>query len=206
MSRMKPFTGRYGRLVVIGRPFQKTYGTQGKTVKMVECKCDCGRVCTTSAEHLRNGKATSCGCYRTEFFTTHGQSETREYWIWSSMIQRCTNPENKAYPKYGGRGITVHKRWLSFENFIKDMGQRPSESLSLDRLDNNKGYSKSNCKWRTDKQQCRNTRRNHFLTHKGKTRCLAEWGEVTGIKAACLRARLKRGWSIVRALETPKKN
>lgn len=123
--------------------------------------------------------------------------------VWYDMNQRCTNPKCASYKNYGARGIKVCAEWReSFDAFLRDMGYRP-EGLTLDRLDNSDGYHKENCAWRTMKEQLRNTRRNTLLTLNGVTHCLAEWVEVTGIPRKQLSNRLRRGWSVERALTTP---
>ena len=116
------------------------------------------------------------------------------------MIARCYNPNNAAYNRYGGRGITVCKRWRKFENFLADMGNRPSSKYSIDRIDNSGNYTRENCKWSTMKEQCRNRRNNRLLTLNGETHCVAEWVDIVGIRSDTIRARLKRGWSVERAL------
>lgn len=130
---------------------------------------------------------------------THKQSYTKLYRTWASMKDRCTNKRSKEYKRYGGRGIELCKRWMSFENFYKDMGDRP-DGLSLDRIDNNKGYSPSNCRWATASQQSRNTSRNINLTHMGKTMCLSDWSKYVGITKASLRKRLLSGKTVEVAL------
>lgn len=134
----------------------------------------------------------------------HGHSPHRgaspTYRTWSGMIQRCKNPNEPAFNRYGGRGITVCDDWLNFEGFLADMGERP-KGKSLDRIDNNGGYCPENCRWATRKEQSNNTRTNRRITYKGKTKTLAEWSRCTGIKPSTLRTRLWRGWSIRRALE-----
>jgi hypothetical protein len=121
--------------------------------------------------------------------------------IWSSMVRRCTNPRNKAFPAYGGRGITVCDRWRDFTNFLADMGECP-EGLSIDRKDNDKGYEPGNCRWATQSEQCRNTRRNVILTLNGVSHCLVEWAEITGINYGTLNDRIRRGWSDADVLQT----
>lgn len=117
------------------------------------------------------------------------------------MIQRCTNHKNKYYPNYGGRGITVCQEWRdSFENFLKDMGECPSKH-QIDRIDNNGGYRKENCRWVTPKTNSRNRRDNRLETHNGKTQCLAAWAEEIGINIKTLGSRLRNGWSIENALK-----
>lgn len=106
----------------------------------------------------------------------HGRSGTLLHKIWDTMIQRCTNPKSPRFMLYGGRGITVCKRWRKFENFLKDMGEKPI-GLTLERKNNAKGYFPSNCCWATQKQQCRNRSNNRLVIHNGKTKTLVEWCE-----------------------------
>ena len=129
---------------------------------------------------------------------------TSEYRIWSGMKSRCRNKNNKDYSNYGGRGITISNRWLnSFDNFLKDMVERKSSTHSIDRINNNKGYSKENCKWSTSKEQLRNKRNNRLITFEGETKCMAEWVEKFSISRFALYKRLKAGWSIKNALTKP---
>lgn len=118
------------------------------------------------------------------------------------MIQRCCDSGSKDFKNYGARGIKVCDRWLSFENFIADMGARPA-GKSLNRKDNNGDYTPENCEWATLVDQARNTRANRRETHNGKTLCLAEWAELAGLKYNTLSGRLHLGWSFSRAIETP---
>jgi hypothetical protein len=122
------------------------------------------------------------------------------------MKQRCLNPNNQSFSKYGGRGIVLDPRWESFTEFLADMGERP-EGTSIDRIDNTKGYSKDNCRWATRKQQQRNRSANTVWTLDGVSRCVTEWAEVVGCKPHTLFERVNRhGWSIERALTTPPMN
>lgn len=136
----------------------------------------------------------------------HGLSYMPEYRAWQMMRLRCTEPTNAAYPDYGGRGIRVCERWQnSPENFVADMGPKPSPKHELDRIDNNAGYSPENCRWATRKQNCRNRRTNAHLTVNGETRTLAEWCEVYGVRGDTVMWRIKRlGWSPEAALTTPR--
>ncbi len=165
------------------------------------CRCQCGTTAPVRGAHLTSGLSTQCKrCRR----ATHGQAGASEYTTWQSMLQRCCNPNNCNYKRYGDRGIRVCGRWQkSFANFLADMGPRPSSRHSIDRIDNSLGYSKDNCRWATTKEQSRNTRSNHKVTHDGKTMCLAEWAEETGIARHNLQHRLKQGWSVERALTEP---
>jgi len=118
------------------------------------------------------------------------------------MRSRCNNPRRNVYTTYGGRGIAITPHWDRFENFLADMGVRP-EGTSLDRIDPNIGYSKDNCRWVTQKEQCRNKRNNRVLTYRGLSQTVTEWAEHIGIKDSTLRGRLTRGWSVEAALTTP---
>jgi hypothetical protein len=120
------------------------------------CRCECGTTKVIWGANLRQGLTHSCGCSK----IVHGLRRTNEYRTWRGIKERCLNPNNKDYINYGGRGITVCERWVnSFENFIKDMGKKPSPELSIDRINNDKGYSPDNCQWATKSQQSRNQRK-----------------------------------------------
>ena len=135
----------------------------------------------------------------------HGEAwKTSEYGIWQALIQRCTNPNSVNWHKYGARGIQVCDAWRnSYQNFLRDVGRRPTVHHSLDRIDNDKGYYPENCKWVTSKQQARNTRWNRQLKINGKTACVAEWAEVSGIKPNTITCRLRKGWAPERAVFEP---
>jgi hypothetical protein len=126
------------------------------------CICDCGNEKIVDTTSLKNGHIKSCGCLNKErvieVHTKHGKHKTTEYKAWGSMIQRCTNKKNAFYNDYGGRGISICDSWFNFANFYKDIGDRPSNNHSLDRIDTNLGYFKENCKWSTREEQQRNKR------------------------------------------------
>jgi hypothetical protein len=133
----------------------------------------------------------------------HGMYASRIYGLWASMIQRCTNPKNPAYHSYGGRGITVCDRWMIFENFYTDMGDKPPK-LTLDRIDNSKGYSKENCRWATRHEQGNNRRTNTIISFNGKKQTLSQWSKETNLSPMCIMGRLRSGWPIDKALTYPK--
>lgn len=126
------------------------------------CSCRCGNTLLVVSASLRNGNTRSCGCRQIELATTHGHNnggrKTGTYIRWQAMRDRCSNPNNSKYSYYGGRGIRVCKRWKSFQAFLKDMGECP-RSLTLERVDNDKGYTPSNCVWATRKEQIANRRK-----------------------------------------------
>ncbi len=198
-SVRKDLTGqRFGRLTVVGYVGNKNANSQWF------CNCDCGKSTTlaTSALLRKDRPYRSCGCGMIQ--KKHGMSETPEHHAWRSMYQRCNNPNNPQYHLYGGRGISVCPRWReSFENFLADMGPRPEANYSVDRIDNDKGYSPDNCRWANDLEQSNNTRHNRRITFGGETHTLAEWAKITGISKSGLRWRLASGWSIADTLTTP---
>lgn len=132
----------------------------------------------------------------------HGCRHTRAYNIWCGMRSRCNNPNSPAYANYGGRGITVDPRWDKFSNFIEDM-EHPVNGMTLERLDNDKGYSKANCIWATRTEQGRNKRNNILVTIEGETLPLSAWAERSGIKYATVHRRIVMGWSPEDAVRTP---
>lgn len=203
-ARVKDLSGqRFGRLLVVRYAGLDKYGRARWL-----CCCDCGGEHTAQGGNLRTAHTKSCGCLSPDInrrqFVTHGKHGTVEYRAWSHMIQRCFNPNNKRYANYGGRGISVCERWrCSFANFLTDMGRKPSPQHSLDRIDNDGNYEKSNCRWTLAKQQNQNRSNNRLLTFDGETKVLADWAEAYGIQRTTLRDRLNAGWSIERALTEP---
>ena len=117
-----------------------------------------------------------------------------EYEVWRNMIRRCTRETHPDYDAYGARGISVCREWMSFETFIRDMGERPSPSHSLDRFDNDGDYCPGNCRWATAEQQNRNRRNNRWITVDDQTMLLSEWAELAGVHPSTIHKRLKRGW------------
>lgn len=190
-----------------GKTFNKllivSFSHRYKNKNFWHCICSCGKQTIIETYSFSSGKAKSCGCIKRTIKPrlTHGQSHTSEFHIWQGMKARCYNKMSHAFDDYGGRGIVVCNEWInSFETFFKEMGPRPSPLHSLDRIDNNLGYSKQNCRWATQKQQCRNKRINNNYTHNGVTKCLKEWAEFYTIPYKLLWRRLKHGWSFEEAI------
>ena len=189
MSVFKDLSGqKFNKLTIIERS-----PNRGRYRTMWHCKCDCGNTTIVNADNLKYGRTKSCGCLNVGNIV-HGFSRTTENMIWNAMNQRTRNKNNKDYDRYGGRGITVCKRWSKFENFLKDMGPRP-KGLSLDRIDNDKGYSPENCRWATSSEQARNTRRNNRITIDGVTKLVTDWFKESPVCIATYYHRKKRGFS-----------
>lgn len=131
----------------------------------------------------------------------HGKADSPEYKVWNNMYSRCLNPNHPRYKDWGGRGIIIAEEWLTFAGFYADMGDRPSDRHTLERKDNTLGYSKGNCYWATTAEQALNRRSNVHLTHDGITLTLKEWADRTGLHPVTISSRLRRGYSVAKALE-----
>jgi len=196
-----PIGARFSRLVVIGEAFKR----DGRY--RVACRCDCGAELVVRCLSLVNKNTSSCGCLQREAVASlnrrHGMSKTPTYVSYLNMVNRCTDPANKKFPDYGGRGIAVCSSWLkSFDNFLADMGERPTNS-TLERIETNGDYEPGNCRWASWKDQQNNKRSNRLLEHAGETMTLQQWADRTGISRGVIFHRLQRGWSIERTLTTP---
>ena len=201
--RFKDLTGmKFNRLTVI------RYAGRRKRDSTWECICDCGIRKTISRGALTHKRGTiSCGCIKKEKII-HGHARrgkpSSEFISWGQMIQRCTNPNNKKYPSYGGRGILIAPRYLIFQNFLNDIGPKPGPEYSIDRINNNGNYEPGNIRWATPKEQMRNLRKNVIITFRGESRTLPEWAEIVGIASNTIRARLlSYGWPAEKALTQP---
>ena len=188
---------RYGKLTVVRRTANDK---NGRT--MWECKCDCGKTKIVKGKYLMNGETQSCGCLRSEVLISrnykHGLSDHDYYQTWCGIKNRCYNKNEKSYKSYGGRGIEVCDRWLnSFENFLKDMGQKPAPNMSIDRIDVNGNYEPSNCRWANSQQQGENQRKVRKIKNSlgqifaSQTRASLDTGIKRTSISGCLRGRIK---------------
>jgi hypothetical protein len=208
MGAVKNIAGeQFGRLLVLRRDGSR-YGQAAWA-----CRCACGNEFSVSGSSLRTGATRSCGCLNNEVRAergrqsrTHGHAVARSptYCSWHHAKARCNWPAHHAFADYGGRGIKMCERWLdSFENFLADMGPRPT-GKTLDRYPNPNGdYEPGNCRWATWTEQAQNSRRTRLITLRGETKCMSEWARVLGVAPRVLCDRLKRGWPIERALTIP---
>lgn len=173
------------------------------------CLCDCGRKTVVRQAHLRSGRTRSCGCLKRETdakrFLTHGRSETPEFRVWGAMLERCYSPNHISYPLYGGRGIRVCHQWRrSFEQFMRDMGPRPSWG-SLERIDNHSDYSPDNCRWATAFEQANNKRNNRLIEFQGRALTARAWARLLGVPPKRIEKRIRAGWTADKALTQPPK-
>lgn len=188
---------RFGRLTVIGFSHKRGHNAYYK------CHCECGGIKFNQKSDLLSGKTKSCGCLLREATrarsTTHGKSKTQAYRRWTNMFDRCENHKTMSYKFYGGRGIKVCKRWSRFENFFLDMGDVP-DGMSLERINNNKNYSPSNCIWANKITQANNTRANIIINFLGEKFTAKQASVLFGINYQTLVSRIKAKWSHDRAL------
>lgn len=186
MGKLVDLTGRrFGMLTVISRANNKGEET------MWNCQCDCGSISVVQGNNLRRGKTKSCGCQRIK----HGKKGTRLYNIWGGMKKRCNCPTHMWYKRYGGRGITVCDEWNNdFQAFYDwAMSHGYSDDLTIDRIDNDKGYSPDNCRWASETEQKNNRSNNQIVEIDGKSQTLAQWSEDTRILYGTLYRRYKKG-------------
>lgn len=207
---MKDITGkRFGRLIVQTHSrtlcYMRNSRRQYRTYWL--CACDCGANKEILGNSLTRGLTQSCGCLQKErcieASRTHGMSRTDTYNIWQKMLKRCNDPSCSGFCRYGGRGITVCPRWFMFENFLEDMGVRPSKNHSIDLIDNNGNYEAANCRWATAVQQANNRRTNSPLTVNGITLNISQWAERLGVLDKTLYERLAKGWAAERIILQP---
>ena len=203
MKRLDLTNKEYGRLVVLSLAYTKN----GRT--FWNCKCSCGNEKIILGKDLQNGHIRSCGCLRVEIsrsrMTTHGATDSRLYNIWTSMKARCeTSKKQKFIKDYQNRGIKICAEWHDFSVFQKwALENGYKDNLSIDRIDNNGNYCPENCRWADNFTQANNKRNNHWLTYNNKTQTIAQWSKELGMKYNALNERLRKGWSVERALSTP---
>jgi hypothetical protein len=167
-------------------------------------RCDCGSIKSIRVTNFYSKNCKSCGCMQGRFGSRGGNYGTPEYKAWLGMRGRCLYEPGRSYPRYGGRGITICDRWLqSADNFIEDMGRRPSKNHSLDRINNNLGYEPSNCRWATRIEQANNKSNNRILTVLGVSKSVAEWSREMSVSTVTIFSRLKWGWSDEDAVMKP---
>lgn len=164
MTAVRDLAGqRFGRLLVLQRA-----GSSRDGKACWECECSCGTTAVVTGRNLTGGTTQSCGCLHREemsaLFRKHGMTGSKVHQAWKGMHQRCRNQNGKNHKHYGGRGINVCERWGVFDNFYADMGDPPSDSHSIDRIDVNGNYEPNNCRWATPSEQVRNRRKSNPIT------------------------------------------
>lgn len=212
---------KFGRWTVIERG-EDHFTKSCVRLTMWNCVCDCGTHKLVSAQALRKGTSTSCGCYakenssrllakRNKENAKHGASKERLHAVWNSMVNRCYNKNNNCFQLYGARGISVCEEWkndyMEFKKWALENGYDELAEYSkctIDRIDNSKGYAPNNCRWVTAKEQANNRRNNVTITAFGKTQNLLAWSKETGINYGTLRTRIvKNKWNVEKALTEP---
>lgn len=196
---------RIGSMIVVAEGQRRTF-PGGLTHRQWICECECGNRIERPWHWLNSGRYKSCGCRREELINASkikhghciGRKPSKTYMIWRQMLSRCDNPKNKRYADYGGRGIWVSPQWRSFENFLDDMGEAP-EGLSIDRIDNDSGYCKDNCRWATKPVQRRNARNTTFVLADGERLCLSDACARAGVDSASVYRTARRDGLTVQA-------
>lgn len=202
MSKLIDLTGqRFAKLTVIKRAENYKHG-----IVAWECLCDCGNTTVVRSGNLKSGAVKSCGCLNKISYTaTHKESKTPLYRKWKSMLYRCENKKHIAYKDYGARGITVCEEWhdfLSFKKWVEET--KPCGEFSIDRIDNDKGYSPDNCRWASQKEQANNRRSNVMIAYQNEVHNLMEWSKILGFDYKSVHNRMhKLGWSFEKAINTP---
>ena len=190
-ARFENLTGqRFKRLAVLG------YGGYEKKQSFWILQCDCGNVTRSTKANLQSGRMTSCGCWRDMRAVTHGETShakrTAEWTAFENAKYRCNRLSHPQYKDYGGRGIEF--RFKNFQEFLAELGRKPSPKHQLDRINNNGHYEKGNVRWATLLQQNRNTRKNRYITHNNQTKAVSEWAEILGVTPMCIHRRRRTGW------------
>lgn len=194
---------RFSRILVLS-----SAGKNKHSHPIWNCLCDCGATKVIAGSSLISGRTTSCGCRSREVCkrrnTTHGRSATTDYGLWKAMVQRCHDPNHVTYKYYGARGTQVCDRWRQFENFAEDMLPRPFPRASIDRIKNEEGYYKENCRWVLKQMQSRNTTVNVMIEIDGVIKPLVTWCEELNLPYSRVQSRIKTlGWSPIDALIKP---
>ncbi len=192
----------FGKWTVLFRMHSKE-----STSAVWKCRCSCGSTLNIYGSALRAQKTLSCRACRMNIIRKEICNEDKpEYKSWDGLKQRCSNPNNASFNRYGELGVTVCERWKhSFDNFLADMGPKPSAQHSIDRKDNNGNYEPGNCRWATKKEQARNRTNNKCITFENKTLTISEWAEITNIAPTNITRRLKSGWTIEKTLTHPER-
>lgn len=203
---------KFHRLLVVADAQKR-----GDGKKWFVCKCDCGNTKEVAGTCLRTGNTKSCGCYNNELRSkngrqnathgeTRGEKRSTEYKLWHTMIQRCEYPKHRSYKNYGAKGISVCERWRSsFENFLQDIGRKPSPKYTIERKDSAGNYGPGNCRWATYSEQARNRSTNKVIKIDGASKCISEWLEISksGVSKELCHWRMKNGWGAKKAIFTP---
>lgn len=195
---------KFGRLTIL-----KISNIKISDRETYQCKCECGNIKLAMKKAILAGKVKSCGCLRVDNarlmqlkfkprnLSRHGLAHTRPWYIWQNMKRRCNN---KSDLRYGGRGIGYDLKWESFDCFWEDVKDEYKPWLTIDRIDNNKGYCKENCRWTDMKTQNRNRCSNNMITYQNHTMTLQEWAEKLNIPRNRLQNRINRKWPLDKAL------
>lgn len=216
MQKKNLINKRFGLLVVVEEaPTRKR--SNGGSITMWHCKCDCGKELDVIANSLLRGRTKSCGCAKSKIISEktakHRGIDDRLYHVWAGMKGRCYNHQNQSYQYYGGRGISVCEEWAesyaAFRDWATANGYDPNAEVgkcTIDRIDNNGDYTPTNCRWVGMDVQSTNKHPSGKaikIEYCGQLKTIKDWSEITGISSGAIRERLRRGWSVENALATP---